>query len=125
MCLRKTCSFPSILCQHSLRPKKVTKKTTTYLLNLCSKGIQVNEHVDTAVGKRLHTAVMRSIWVDVVDTNRVCAERLHESRVACALRGIDEWIVGNELVCNSCSTNARAQVLASFSFEMVYTVCKI
>lgn len=56
---------------------------------------------------------MVTIGVDVVDADRVCAQLLHESSVAFALGGVNERVIGNKLVCDSCRT-VLATLLCDF-----------
>lgn len=62
------------------------------------KGIEVDEQVNAGVIKRLHAAAVISIWVDVVDTNAVDAELLHELSVTLTLLSVDKGVVGTQLV---------------------------
>ena len=60
--------------------------------------VQVQEEVDSFIGKCLHASVVIGLWVHVVDADRVGAQLAHESRIALALRDVDQRVFGDELV---------------------------
>lgn len=70
----------------------------SYLLDLSVEGIQVDKQVDPGIRERGHAALVVPIGVHVVHTDRVGAQFGHASDVALALGGVDEGIVGCELV---------------------------
>ena len=44
-----------------------------YLLNLSVKGIQIDEKIDSCIGKRLHTALVIGTGVHMVHSNGIGA----------------------------------------------------
>lgn len=52
----------------------------------------------SSIFESLHTIIVIFGRVDVVYTNGVGADRLHQLGIVTALCGIDEWILGNQLV---------------------------
>lgn len=63
--------------------------------------IQINKDVDTSICKRAHTALVVSVWINVVYSNRIGAQILHLSGIARALFGIDQGVVRDQLICDS------------------------
>ena len=41
---------------------------------------------------------MIRIWINMIHANRIGADSLHERSVETALRSVDQWVVGDELV---------------------------
>lgn len=74
----------------------------SYLLDLRIERVQVQPNVDASIGKCLHAIVVVGIRVDVVDAYRVGANLLHQRRVELALVIVDERVVGDQLVGDSC-----------------------
>lgn len=73
---------------------------TTHLLNLCVEGVQIDKKVNTRLRKGIHTALVVSVWVDMVDTNAIDPQLSHLRDVALALFRIDERVLRDELVGN-------------------------
>jgi hypothetical protein len=67
-------------------------------VDLSGERIKVQPDINARVGECLHARVVVALGIDVVDANRVCANRLHEVGVEGALRGRDERVFGDELV---------------------------
>jgi hypothetical protein len=68
------------------------------LVDLRIKGIEIQPDINARVGKRLHTRIVIALGIDVVDANRVGANRLHELGVEGALRRSDERVIGDKLI---------------------------
>lgn len=62
------------------------------------KGVEVDKEIDASIGKGGHARSVIGGWVYVVDTNRIGTELLHERRIKPALVGIDERILGDQLM---------------------------
>ena len=71
------------------------------LLNLRVEGVQIQPDVDARVGEGAHALGVVLLGINVVDADRVGANGLHESGVEAALCGIDERVIGDELVGNA------------------------
>lgn len=71
------------------------------LLDLRVERVQVQPDVDARVGKGAHALGVVLGRVDVVDADRVGADRLHQSSVEAALCCVDERVVGDQLVRNA------------------------
>jgi hypothetical protein len=65
------------------------------------ESVQVEPDVNASIGKSLHAGVMLGFWINVVNTDRVGTQSLHEVGITCALVVVDEWIVWQELVGNT------------------------
>lgn len=73
----------------------------TYSLNVRVEGVQVDKQVNARVIHGLYTPVVLSIRIHMVHANGVHSQFLHQGKVPLALVGIDERILGNELVGNT------------------------
>lgn len=76
-------------------------KWQTYLLDLSLKGVEVNKEVNASLCKGGHAADMVRAGINMVDADGVYAELGHASDVELALLGVDQGIVGRELVSHS------------------------
>lgn len=70
----------------------------SYLLDLSVEGVQVHKQVDARIRERRHAALVVGLGVHVVHTDRVGTQLGHASDVALALVGVDERILGSELI---------------------------
>lgn len=62
------------------------------------EGVHVHEQVDARVSEGVHAIAVVSARVDVVDTDRVRAEGLHQVRIEGALSAIEKRVVGSQLI---------------------------
>lgn len=69
--------------------------------NVGGEGVEVNERVDASGSKGAHAARVVGVGINVVDTDRVGAESLHERRIARALVAVDQRVVFRQLVSNA------------------------
>jgi hypothetical protein len=74
----------------------------TYGSDVGIKRVQVDEEVDASISERLHTAIMVGIGIDVVHTQGVGAEFLHQLDISLALLRVDERILRAELIRDTC-----------------------
>ena len=75
--------------------------TYSYRVDLSSEGIKIDEKVYSSICECAHARLVVSGWINVVDADRVCAERLHQRGIALTLIVIDKWVVLGELVSNT------------------------
>jgi len=71
--------------QLSVRVSHLAHHRFTYLRNLCSEGIHINEQVDSSILKSRHASVVVAASVNVVYANGIGAELLHECGIELAL----------------------------------------
>jgi hypothetical protein len=64
----------------------------TYWKDVRGESIHVNHGINTRVGKYIHASIMVSISVDMIHSNRVHAQFLHQSSISFALSGINQGI---------------------------------
>lgn len=76
---------------------------SSYLLNLGGEGIEIDEQIDPCVRESRHAALVVGSGIDVIHTNSICAQLGHANDIALALGGIDERVVGGELISNACN----------------------
>jgi hypothetical protein len=67
-------------------------------LDVRVEGVQVEPDVDAGVGESLHAAIVVSARIDVVNTDGVGSEGLHQDGIAGALVIVDERVVRQQLV---------------------------
>lgn len=82
--------------------------------------VKIHKQIDAHVLKCLHTTLVIAIGVNVVYTNRICAEILHLFGIARALLCIDQWVVGNKLISNSYRSLAKhhSESPTEFTFDV-------
>lgn len=73
----------------------------TYLINSRVKCFQINKQINTGIRKGRHAPVVVSVRIDMVDTDCVGAQFLHQSGVQLALSGINEGVIVGKLVGNT------------------------
>jgi hypothetical protein len=73
----------------------------TFLVDLRIERVEIQPQVDASVGERLHAVFVIGGWINVVNTDAVCANGLHESSVGGALVIVNEGVVWDELVGDS------------------------
>ena len=66
-----------------------------------AESVKVEEQIDASILEGAHTLVMIRCWVDVVDTNGIGSECLHECSIQFALISLGKWVVRSELVRNA------------------------
>lgn len=81
----------------------------TDLLDLSVKSVEINEQVDAGICQSFHAAVMIGMGIDMVDANGVGSQLGHEFNVASALFRVDEWIIRNELIRDTCNKRISCQ----------------
>lgn len=91
-----------------------------YLADRTVERVQVEEEVDAVVRKDFHTAIVICLWVDMVDTNCIGAQCLHECSVKRALLCVDERIIGNKLICHPYRPRSVALALARTRTEVTF-----
>jgi hypothetical protein len=74
----------------------------SYVSDIGLEAVQIDKGIDTAGREGIHTSSMISSAVDMIDTNGVGAELLHQSSITVALFSIDERIILDELISNTC-----------------------
>jgi len=72
-----------------------------YLVNRRVESFQINKQINSGVLKGGHAPVVVSVRIDVVDTDCVGAQFLHQSGVQFALSGINERVIVGKLVGDS------------------------
>ena len=77
----------------------------SYWVNLSGESVEIDKEVDTSVGKGAHTALVVSLWVDMVYTNGIRSKLLHELSIETALVVVDERIGRSQLVGNAWKTS--------------------
>lgn len=81
----------------------------TDLLDLCVKSVEIDEQVDACICQNFHAAVMIGMGIDMVDANGIGPQLGHELNVAIALFRVDEWIIRNELIRDTCDKSILCQ----------------
>jgi hypothetical protein len=71
---------------------------TSYLLDLGGESVEIDEHVDPGICQSRHTTIVVSTGIHVVHTDGVRAQLGHANDVALALRGVDQRVIGSQLV---------------------------
>lgn len=61
---------------------------------------------------------MVSKWIDVVDSDSICAKFFHQRCIKLALVRVDQGIIGYKLIGNSCNS---ISILADISVEIHVT----
>ena len=84
----------------------------TDLLDLGGESIEVDKQIDPCVREGRHASFVVGRGIHVVHTNGVGAQLGHASDVALALRGVDERIVGSELIGDAYAGLVRSEVKA-------------
>jgi hypothetical protein len=72
-----------------------------YLINSRVESLQINKQIDSGILKGRHATVVISGGVDVVDSDCVGAQFLHQSGVQFALSSINERVIVGKLVGDS------------------------
>lgn len=73
----------------------------TYWVDISWEIIKIYQEIDSRVGKGGHTSIMVGFGIDVIDTNGIGAQCLHESCIAYALCRVHQRVVWDQLVCNA------------------------
>ena len=94
----------------------------TYLVNLRVESVQVDEGVDTSIRKCIHTRFVICGWIDMVDSNCIGSQSLHEGSIKttlCALRqGISfNKLIGDSYTRTTISTSNQKDVMLQEDFR--------
>ena len=73
-----------------------------YISNVGLEAVQIYPQVDSNCGKCIHTPRVVLRGVNMVYTNRVRSELLHQCGVELALGGVHEGIIFDELIGDTC-----------------------
>lgn len=73
----------------------------TYGKDVSREGVHINHGIDPSVSKSLHATIVVGRRVDVVDTNGIGTQLLHQARVSLALLSVDQRISRYQLVRNA------------------------
>lgn len=71
---------------------------TPYLVDLGGESVEIDEHVDPGICQSRHATVVVSIGIYVVHTDGVRAQLGQANDVALALGGVDQRVIGSQLV---------------------------
>jgi len=101
------CLVPGWVALHLVSRGLFVVKTfcISYWVDLGGESVEIDEEVDTGVGKGAHTALVVSLWVDMVYTNGIRSKLLHELSIETALVVVDERIGRSQLVGNAWKTS--------------------
>ncbi len=69
--------------------------------DVCVKGIEIDYEVDASAVEHAHALVMIRFRVDVIDSEGIGAQGLHEGGISSALFGVDERVICNVPECVS------------------------
>lgn len=83
----------------------------TDLLDLSVKSVEINKQVDASICQSFHAAVMIGLGIDMVDANGVGSQLRHEFNVASALLRVDERIIRNELIRDTCKGSVSVNLV--------------
>lgn len=72
-----------------------------YGKDISGKGIKVDKSVNSNISKRLHTSIVISRRINVVDSDGVGSKLLHQSSISLALLSIDERVIRTKLISNT------------------------
>lgn len=67
----------------------------------------------TCIGQGGHTALVVSMGIHVVNTDRIGAQLGHPSDIALALGSVDKWVTWGKLISNSWSESVRRTPLGT------------
>ena len=74
----------------------------TYGVDLGGESVEIDKEIDSSVGKCAHASLVVTARIDVVDTDRIRSQSLHELRIVAALVVVDQRVIGSELVGDTC-----------------------
>lgn len=77
-------------------------RVTAYRVDISCEIVEIHQDVDAGIGKCCHAAIVVGLGVNVVDTDGIGAQCLHCLRIECALCGIHQWVMGDQLICDTC-----------------------
>ena len=77
------------------------RQSSSYLIELCVKGIQINKEVYPSIGKGGHAAIMVCCRINMVDTYSIRPQICHQARVERTLFCVSERILICELIGNA------------------------
>lgn len=78
--------------------KYIKIRFDAYSCDIGGEGIHINHSVDTSISESTHATIMVGISIDMVDTNRVGTQFLHQGSIPGALVGVDQRVIREQLV---------------------------
>ena len=70
----------------------------SYVSDVGLEAVQIDKYMDPIGCEGIHTPRVLGRLVDMVDSDGICTELVHQSRITLALFGVDERIIFDELV---------------------------
>lgn len=88
--------------RQSFRHQRFGEHNGPYVTNVCFETVHVHKHIYSSLSECIHTPLVVRRGVDVVHTDRIGAQFLHESGIEFTLCSINERVVFDQLIGNTC-----------------------
>lgn len=75
---------------------------TSYEVDVSLETVQIHKEIDAVRREDIHATRVVGGFVDVIDSDSVCSQLLHQSSVTATLVDVHKRIIFDQLICDTC-----------------------